>query len=78
MGGGGQWTALTPNSSSSNLKKKSRSRSRTPEITITGTEDQPLDDDDSEVDDIPMLEAGTAKPSYVTSSGVLCAGPAFI
>nr|XP_022287800.1 tubby-related protein 3-like isoform X2 [Crassostrea virginica] len=63
MGGGGQWTALTPNSSSSNLKKKSRSRSRTPEITITGTEDQPLDDDDSEVDDIPMLEAETSNKS---------------
>ncbi|XP_062577529.1 tubby protein homolog isoform X3 [Saccostrea cucullata] len=62
-GGGGQWTALTPNTSSSSLSKNAGSRSRTPEIMITGADDrQP--DNDSDVDDIPMLDAENSnKPS---------------
>ncbi|XP_061192374.1 tubby protein homolog isoform X3 [Saccostrea echinata] len=62
-GGGGQWTALTPNTSSTSLSKNSRSRSRTPEIMITGADDrQP--ENDSDVDDIPMLDAENSnKPS---------------
>uniref|UniRef100_A0A8W8JKG7 Uncharacterized protein n=1 Tax=Magallana gigas TaxID=29159 RepID=A0A8W8JKG7_MAGGI len=73
-GGGGHWTSLTPNTSSSSLTKKSRSRSRTPDITITGAEDRQQDDNDSDVDDIPMLNAGTIpeKPySVIFFRGVL-------
>lgn len=62
-GGGGHWTSLTPNTSSSSLTKKSRSRSRTPDIMITGAEDRQEDDNDSDVDDIPMLNAGTTPES---------------
>nr|XP_034333328.1 protein king tubby 1 isoform X2 [Crassostrea gigas]XP_034333339.1 protein king tubby 1-like isoform X2 [Crassostrea gigas] len=62
-GGGGHWTSLTPNTSSSSLTKKSRSRSRTPDITITGAEDRQQDDNDSDVDDIPMLNAETSNKS---------------
>ncbi|XP_048767154.1 tubby protein-like isoform X2 [Ostrea edulis] len=62
-GGRGQWTSLTPNASSTSLSKNSRSRSRTPEIMITGTEDQ-QQGNDSDVDDIPMLDAETSnKPN---------------
>lgn len=44
---------------------------------ITGAEDRQQDDNDSDVDDIPMLNAGTTPESLIPlfSSAVSCCGP---